>query len=102
MSGKNQSLVDQFLHGKESIAEVFGILHAGNFVTYLAQGLSKGGTAEFQVVETEVYMINGSLFIVNQYRRYHFLHVGNFTTGRNNHSSRRNHFLAVRILLCHR
>ena len=37
MSGKNQSLVDQFLHGKESIAEVFGILHAGNFVTYLAQ-----------------------------------------------------------------
>ncbi len=47
-------------------------------------------------------MIKRSLFIVNQYWRYYFLHVGNFTAGRNNHSSRRNHFLAVRILLCHR
>ena len=57
MSGKNQSLADQLLHGKKSIAEVFGILHAGNFIAHLTQSLSKGRTAEFQVVETEVYMI---------------------------------------------
>ena len=68
---------------------------------YLAQGLSKGGTAEFQVVETEVYMINGSLFIVNQHRRYDCLDVGNFSTDRNNYRARRNYFAAVGVFLCH-
>ena len=52
--------------------------------------------------KAEVNMIKRSLFIVNQYRRYHFLHVGNFTTGRNNHCSRRNNFLAIGVFLCHR
>ena len=101
MSGKNQSLVDQLLHGKESIAEVFGILHAGNFVTHFAQGLGEGGTTEFQVVETEVYMINGSFFIVDQHWRNDLLDIGNFSTGRNNYRARRNDFAAVGVFLCH-
>ena len=101
MSGKNQSLVDQLLHGKESIAEVFGILHAGNFVTHFAQGLGEGGTTEFQVVETEVYMINGSFFIVDQHWRNDLLDIGNFSTGRNNYRARRNYFAAVGVFLCH-
>ena len=102
VSCKNQSFVDKFLYGKESITEIFGILYARYFVTNFTQRLCKSRTTQFQFIEAEVNMIKRSLFIVNQYRRYHFLHVGNFTTGRNNHSSRRNHFLAVRILLCHR
>lgn len=36
-TGKNQSLVHQLLHGKESITEIFGILHARNVVAHFAQ-----------------------------------------------------------------
>ena len=102
MSCKDQAFVDKFLYGKESIAEIFGILYARYFVTNFTQRLCESRTTQFQFIEAEINMIKRSLFIVNQYRRYHFLYIGNFTTGRNNHSSRRNHFLTVRILLCHR
>ena len=102
MSCQNQSFVHQFLYGKESIAEVFGILYARYVVAYFTQRLCKSGTSEFQFVEAEIDVIKSGLFVVHQYRRYNFLYVGYFTAGRNNHCSRRNHFLAVRIFLCHR
>ena len=101
MSCQDQSLVHQFLYGKESIAEVFGILYAGYVVANFTQRLCKSGTSEFQFVEAEIDMIECCLFVVHQYRRYDFLHVGYFAAGRYDHCSRRNHFLAVRIFLCH-
>ena len=102
MSGKDQSFVDQLLYGEESIAEVFGILYARHFIAYFTQRLCKGGTAQFQLVEAEVYVVKGGLCIVHKYGRYHFLHVGNFTAGRYDDRTRSNDFASVGIFLGHR
>ena len=102
VSCKDQSFVDKFLYGKECIAEIFSVLYARYIIAYLTQRLGESRTTQFQFVEAEVDMIKCSLFIVDQYRRYNFFHVGNFAACRNNHCSRRNDFLTVRIFLCHR
>ena len=47
-------------------------------------------------------MVDSALFIIYQYRRNHFLHIRNFTAGRNDDSSRTDDLFTVRIFLSHR
>ena len=75
MTGHDPSLLDELLNGHEGISEIFRILYGRHVVAHLTKTLCEGRTAKALLVETEVYMIERSILVIDQYRRYHLLDV---------------------------
>ena len=57
VTGKDEALLNQVLHGVEGIAEVLCITHRRHITADATETLGKGGTAKTQLIEREVYMI---------------------------------------------
>ena len=102
MSCEHKSLVDELLHGEESVAEILRILHRRNIAAHLSEGLREGRTAELLHVEREVDMIETAGRDFLHYRRDNLPNITHLSTCTDNDSSRSNNLVAVRIFLCHR
>ena len=93
------SALDEFLNRHERVGKVFGILHRRHVVAHLAEGLREGRTAQSLFIEREVDMIDGSVLVVDQHGRHHFLYVAHLAASRHDDRSRRDDLLTVGILL---
>ena len=101
VSGQDEALVHQLLNGQEGVAEVFGVLHGRHVVAHLAQRLGEGRTAQLQVVEAEVDVVERRLVVVHQHGRNHLLHVAHLAAGRYDDRTRSDDLATVGVFLRH-
>ena len=101
MPSQDKSALDEFLHRIKGIAEIIGVRDCRDVAADTAQRLRKGRTAEPELVETEINVIECSLAMIDEYGRNHLAHVAHFAAGRHDHRAGRNDFLPVGILLRH-
>ena len=99
MPSQNESALNEFLHRIEGIAEIVGISDCRDIATDTTQCLCKSRTAEPELVETEINVIECRLAMIDKYGRNHFTHIAHFAAGRHDHGSGRNDFLTVGVLL---
>ena len=76
-----KALINKFLHSIECLGEIFGVGNCRNIVTHAVEGLRKCRTAQTQVVEAEVDMIECTLGFVQHYRRNHLAYIRNLAAG---------------------
>ena len=100
VTSHHPAFLDEFLYSHKGIGKVFGILDGRHITAHLAQTLCEGGATQPLLVEREVDMVQRTAFVVLDNRAYHLADVAHLTTGTDDNRSRRDNFLAIRILLC--